>query len=160
MASRNSCLEFMGGWLAAKEVASRGLTTRWTFLFMARPNLHNVLYARIPTVLIVCLLVFLVTVAIAPMSKLFVAIAIAVGMLDSLISMEELTGGNRLSWLSIPVILIGDFFAYAVSFGAISTTQSWALILQFVAIVFFTESLVIVLFRSRLEAFNAQRKTR
>ena len=110
--------------------------------------------------LIVCLLVFLVTVAIAPMSKLFVAIAIAVGMLDSLISMEELTGGNRLSWLSIPVILIGDFFAYAVSFGAISTNQSWPLILQFVAIVFFTESLVIVLFRSRLEAFNAQRKTR
>jgi len=50
------------------------------------------------------------------MSKLFMAIAIAVGMIASLISMEELTGGNRLSWLSIPVILIGDFFAYAISF--------------------------------------------
>ena len=84
--------------------------------FMARPNLHHVLYARIPTVLIVCLLVFFLTVAVAPMSKLFMAIAIAVGMIASLISMEELTGGNRLSWLSIPVILIGDFFAYAISF--------------------------------------------
>lgn len=125
---------------------------------MPRPNLHNVLYARIPTVLVVCLLVFLVTIAIAPMSKLFAAIAIAVGLLDSLISMEELTGGNRLSWLSVPLILIGDFFAYALSFQATTWTQSWALILQFVAIVFFTESLVIVLLRSRLEKFCAQKK--
>jgi len=86
-----------------------------------------------------------------------VAIALVVGLLDSLIAMEELTGGNRLSWLSIPVILVGDFFAYAISFEATSRTQSWALMLQFVAIVIFTESLIIVLLRTRLEAFAAQK---
>ena len=127
---------------------------------MARPNIHSVLYARIPAVLLLCVLVFIVTVAIAPMSKLFLAVAIGVGILDAMISMEEVTGGNRLSWLSIPVILGGEFFAYAVSFDATTRTQSWALILQFLSVVFFTESLVIILLRSRLEAFNAGRNTR
>ena len=127
---------------------------------MAKPNLRSVLYRRIPIVLTVCSLVLLVTAFISPISKFFITVAIAVGVLDSIISMEELTGGKRLSWLSLPLILIGDFFAYSVSFEATSRTQSWALMLQFVALVFFTESLVIVLFRSRLEAFHAQRKTR
>ena len=127
---------------------------------MARPNIHSFLYARIPAVLLLCVLVFIVTVAIAPMSKLFLAVAFGVGIFDAMISMEELTGGNRLSRLSIPVILGGDFFAYAVSFDATTRAQSWALILQFLSVVFFTESLVIILLRSRLEAFNAGRNTR
>jgi hypothetical protein len=87
---------------------------------MVRRNLHNVLYTRIPIVLVVCLLVLLVTVAITPFSTLFVVLAVCVGLLDSLISMEELAGGTPLSWLSIPLILAGDFFAFAISFGTTS----------------------------------------
>ena len=94
------------------------------------------------------------------MSKLFVGIAIALGMIFSLISMEELTGGRGLSWLELPIILIGDFFARAVSFDAITWSQSWALTLQFVAAVFFTESIVLALLRSRLERFNAERSVK
>jgi thiamine transporter ThiT len=94
------------------------------------------------------------------MSKLFVAIAIALGMILSLVSMEELTGGSGLSWLELPIIIIGDFFARAISFDATTWGQSWALTLQFVAAVFFTESVVITLLRSRLERFNAERNVR
>ena len=55
------------------------------------------------------------TVIIAPMSKLFIAIAVALGVILSLISIEEMTGGDGLSWLALPIILIGDFFARVVS---------------------------------------------
>ena len=127
---------------------------------MTKRSLHNVLFSYIKGVLVVSLIILVITVVIAPMSKLFVAIAIALGMILSLVSMEELTGGSGLTWLELPVILIGDFFARAISFDATTWGQSWALTLQFVAAVFFTESVVIALFRSRLERFNAERNVR
>ena len=94
------------------------------------------------------------------MSKLFVAIAIALGVILSLVSMEELTGGRGLSWLALPIILIGDFSARAISFDATTRSQSWALTLQFVSAVLFTESVVLVLLRSRLERFNAEKSVK
>ena len=78
---------------------------------MTKRSLHNLLYSYVNGVLVVCLVVLVVTVLIAPMSKLFVAIAIALGVILSLVSMEELTGGRGLSWLALPIILIGDFSA-------------------------------------------------
>jgi len=125
---------------------------------MTKRSLHNVVYSHVNGVLLVCLGILVATVIIAPMSKLFVAIAIALGVVLSLVSMEELTGGRVLSWLELPIILIGDLFARVVSFEAVTRRQSWALTLQFVAAVFFTESIVLVLVRSRLERFNAERR--
>jgi hypothetical protein len=58
------------------------------------------------------------------MSKLFVVIAIALGVILSLVSMEEVTGGRGLSWLELPIILIGDFFARAISFDSTTRSQS------------------------------------
>ena len=49
------------------------------------------------------------------MSKLLIAIALALGVILSLVSIEEMTGGDGLSWLALPIILIGDFFARVVS---------------------------------------------
>ena len=82
------------------------------------------------------------------------------GLALSLVSMEEMTGGRGLSWLELLIILIGDLFARLVSFGATTTSQSWALSLQFVAAVFLTESIVLILLRSRLERFNAERSVK
>ena len=104
---------------------------------MTKRSLHNLLYSYVNGVLVVCLVVLVVTVLIAPMSKLFVAIAIALGLILSLVSMEELTGGRGLSWLALPIILIGDFFARAISFDATTRSQSWALTLQFVSTVLY-----------------------
>jgi hypothetical protein len=56
------------------------------------------------------------TFVIAPISKFFLAVAIAVGIIDSLISMEELTGGKVLSWLSLALILIVGFCANSAFF--------------------------------------------
>jgi len=94
------------------------------------------------------------------MSKLFVAIAMALGVMLSLVSMEELIGGRGLSWLELPIILIGDFLARVVSYEAVTRAQSWALTVQFVAVVFLTESIVLVLVRSQLERFNAERSVK
>ena len=127
---------------------------------MTKRSLHNVLYSHVNGVIVVCLVILVATVTIAPMSKLFVAIAIALGLILSLVSMEEITGGRGLSWLELPIILIGDLFARVISFGATTTSQSWALSLQFVAAVFFAESIVLVLLRSRLERFNAEKNSR
>jgi len=127
---------------------------------MTNRSFHNVLYSHVKGVLLVCLAILVATVIIAPMSKLFVTIAVVLGVILSLVSMEELTGGRGLSWLGVPVILIGDFFARAVSFDATTSSQSWALTLQFVAAVFFAQSIVLALLRSRLERFNAERSAR
>ena len=127
---------------------------------MTKRSLHNVLYSHVNGVLVVCLVILVTTIIIAPMSKLFVAIAMALGVVFSLVSMEELTAGRGLSWLELPIILVGDFFARAVSFDAITRSQSWALTLQFVAAVFFTESIVLALLRSRLERFNTERSVK
>jgi len=127
---------------------------------MAKRSLHNVLYSHVNGVLVVCLVILVITLIIAPLSKLFLAIAIALGVILSLVSMEEMTGGSGLSWLELPIILIGDLFARVISFGATTTSQTWALSLQFVAAVFFAESIVLVLLRSRLKRFNAERNAR
>ena len=50
----------------------------------------------------------LVTLALAPLSKLFIVLAIALVFFDSISSMEELTGGKELKRISIPVIIVGD----------------------------------------------------
>jgi len=129
-------------------------------LLMTKRSLHNVLYSHDNGVIGVCLAILVTTIIIAPLSKLFVAIAIALGLALSLVSMEEMTGGRGLSWLELLIILIGDLFARLVSFGATTTSQSWALSLQFVAAVFLTESIVLILLRSRLERFNAERSVK
>lgn len=127
---------------------------------MKKLTLNSVLYRRIPIALVVYLLVLIATLFIAPISKLFLAVAVGVGILHSLVSMEELTGGKGLSWLSLPLILITYVFANSVFFEGTSKAESWALMFQFIGVVFLTESLVIILFRSPLEAFMAQRKRR
>jgi len=129
-------------------------------LLMTKRSLHNVLYSHVNGVIVVCLVILVATAIIAPLSKLFVTIAIGLGLILSLVSIEEMTGGRGLSWLELPIILIGDLFARVISFGATTTGQSWALSLQFLAAVFFTESIVLVLLRSRLERFNTERNAR
>jgi hypothetical protein len=127
---------------------------------MPRLSLQKVLFGHVRGVMVVCLVILIITFVIAPVSKLFIAVAIILGLVLSLTSMEELTGGSGLSWLAVPIIVIADFFARAISFDATTRGQSWALTLQFVAAVFFTESIVLALMRSRLERFNAERRIR
>jgi len=53
---------------------------------------------------------------VAPVSKVFIGVALGLGILDSLSTMEELTGGREIFLFSIPVMLAGDFFLQLVLF--------------------------------------------
>ena len=81
----------------------------------------------------------------------YLAIALAVGILYSVISIEELTGG--LSALSIPILVIGQSFALDVAFGSVTGLGQWIPAAQFLAIVLSTDVAVAILFRSHIETF-------
>ena len=109
--------------------------------------------------LVICLGAFIATVFVTPMSKLFILIAVGIGLIGSLILMEELTGGNRLSWLFVPLIILGDNIAKDVSFDVRTRGESWALSLQFVSLIILTEAIVLLVFRSRMERFVQSKGT-
>ena len=102
--------------------------------------------------------VIFVSVWFVPIAKLFVGAAVVLGMLHSLSTMEELTGGRELTWLSVPVVLVGDGFLTAWSFAGLALVQNMILFLQFLAVIVITESVIVFLLRSKLETFCARRR--
>ena len=87
----------------------------------------------------------------------FIGVAVGLGMLDSLSTMEELTGGREIFLFSIPVMLAIDFFLQLILFAPTTIAEKVALYIQFASVVVLTESTIVFLLRSRLEEFCARR---
>ena len=94
---------------------------------------------------------------VAPVSMVFIAVAFGLGMLGSLSTIEELTGGREILLFSVPVMLAGDFFLQLILFGPTTLAQKVAHYAQFASIIVLTESTIVFLLRSRLEEFCARR---
>src|ERR1051326_3655395 len=115
-----------------------------------KPSLHHILFLRMPLVLGICLLVFVVTLFLLPFSIAYVSIALAAGLVHAIISIDELTGGKTFVYFSMPIIIIGQFLAWAVAFGDLPGLRRWALAAQFMAVVLSTDSALTIVFRSRI----------
>ena len=105
----------------------------------------------------VSLLVILVTAWFVPISTVFIGAGVVLGILHSLSTMEELTGGRELTWISTPVVLAGDAFLTAWSFVGMTLIQNMILFLQFLAVIVVTEAVIVFLLRSKLETFCVKR---
>ena len=92
-------------------------------------------------------------------SKVLVGAAVIFGALHSLSTMEELTGGRELTWITLPLILAGDGFLTLWAFPGESFFQNSALFLQFLAIVMLSESVMVFMMRTRLQTFCERRQT-
>jgi hypothetical protein len=115
-------------------------------------SLHKFLYARAPLALSICAPLFLLTLFFTPFSALYLTITAVVGLILSVISIDELTGGRTLSWLDYPILLVGGYVAEIVSFR--TTNGAWlALVIQYLLLVFSVELAVIIIFRQRIERF-------
>jgi hypothetical protein len=74
----------------------------------------------------------------------------AVGLFDAIISVDELTGGKTLSWLSLPLLMAGQIIAaYIAGLNA----NSFGLIIQFFLVVCCVELVIVMVFRARIERF-------
>jgi hypothetical protein len=122
---------------------------------MMRPrklSLHRFLFVRAPLALAICASLFLLTLFFTPLSALYLAITATVGLILSVISIDELTEGRTLSWLDYPLLLIGGYAAEIVSFR--DTHGVWlALVIQYLLLVFSVELAVIIIFRQKIERF-------
>ena len=119
-----------------------------------KPSLHHILFLRMPVALTICLSVLVVTLFLVPFSISYLSIALAVGVVHAIISIDELTGGKIFIHFSMPIIVVGQFFAWAVAFGEASGLRRWALVAQFLAVVLSTDSALTIMFRSRIESFT------
>ena len=115
-----------------------------------RPNIHNVLYRQAPVALAVLGSIFIVTLPVVPFSYIYLSVSIIVGLLDSVISIDEITGGHFFSWLSLPLLMVGQIVA--AYFGGVNA-DSWRLILQFIVLVYSVELAVVIVFRRYIERF-------
>jgi hypothetical protein len=119
-----------------------------------RPNLHNVLHKRIPILLSVCVALLLLTLVSARVSFIYLAVRVIVGLLDAVISADELTGGKFLSVFSLPLLIIGGFVAEIIS----DTRASFGLTMQYMLVVFCVDMTIVLLFRGHIERFVARRR--
>jgi hypothetical protein len=117
-----------------------------------KPSLHHILFLRMPLALAICSAGFLATLFFVPFSITYVAVALVVGVVHTIVSIDELTGGRTLTYFSLPIITIGHFIARAVAFGDVMGSR-WALAAQFMAIVLSTDSALTIMFRSSIESF-------
>jgi hypothetical protein len=131
------------------------------FFFMSarKYSPHQILYIRAPYALGVCLFFFTLTLFIAPFSLPCLGIALAVGLIASVISADELTGGKALSWLHVPLLVGGGYVAQIVAVGDSPRTE-WALILQYISLAFAVDLAVIILFRSKIMSFRQRKATK
>jgi len=125
-----------------------------------KPSLHHILFLRMPLALGICLLVFVVTLFFLPFSITYVSIAVAVGVVHAIISIDELTGGKTFVYFSMPIIIIGQLLAWGVAFGDLSGLRHWALVAQFMAVVLSTDSALTIMLRSRIENFSGRKLSR
>src|SRR5215203_799609 len=96
-------------------IARRLIRALDIFVFMKR-SLYRTFRIRSLRLIALSLIIILVTLMVAPVSKVFIGVALGLGILDSLSTMEELTGGREIFLFSIPVMLAGDFFLQLVLF--------------------------------------------
>ena|ERR1051325_8233141 len=122
-----------------------------------KPTLHHILFLRMPLALFVCSSAAVITFFFVPFSAFFVAIAVVVGVIHAIISIDELTGGKALSYFSLPMIIVAYFLASAFSFGGVSGPRRWLLPAHFMAIVLSTDSALTIMFRTRIEHFCNRR---
>jgi len=115
-----------------------------------RPNPHNFLYGHAPVALGVLGAIFLLTLPLVPFSLIYLSVSILVGLIDSIISIDEITGGKLFSWLSVPLLMVGQIMA---AYFAGLNADSWRLMLQFIVLVFCVELLIVIIFRRRIERF-------
>jgi len=119
-----------------------------------RPNLHSALHKRIPIMLVICGTLLLLTLILSRFSYVFVGIGIVVGLLDAVISADELTGGKILSVFSFPLLIAGGIVAEIIS----DMRGSFGLYTQYMLVVFCIDMTVILLFRRQIERFVAARR--
>ena len=101
--------------------------------------------------------VIIISLLFTPFSKLFIGAGVALGALLSLSTIEELTGGRELTWLTIALAISGDLFLTSWSFAGIGFLQRVILFVQLLAVIVVTESVILLLFSSRLRNFCARR---
>jgi len=116
-----------------------------------KSNPHHIFSLPKVISLAICLPALGITLFFLPFSMTYLAIALAVGILYSVISIEELTGG--LSALSIPILVIGQSFASDIAFGNVTGSRQLIPAAQFLAIVLSTDAVVAISFRSHIETF-------
>jgi len=104
--------------------------------------------------LVICGTLLLLTLILSRFSYVFVGIGIVVGLLDAVISADELTGGKILSVFSFPLLIAGGIVAEIIS----DTRASFGLYTQYMLVVFCIDMTVILLFRRQIERFVAARR--
>jgi hypothetical protein len=124
---------------------------------MTDQSLHRTFILWPLRLLVISVVVILATLCVVPVSKLFIGAGVLLGILHSLSTMEELTGGRELNWISTPVVLAGDAFLTVYAFAGITFVQSIVVFLQFLAVIILSESVVIYLLHSKLQTFCARR---
>lgn len=115
-------------------------------------SLRQILYVRTPLILAISLPVFILTLFFAPISIPYLIFAVVSGLLFSVISIEELTGGTELSWLELPIIIGGELLSRKLFYGD-TYAAWWALFIRFLAIIFAIDSALTIMLRSRIEKF-------
>ena|ERR1043166_10206496 len=120
-----------------------------------RPNLHDILHRRLYITLAACGTLLILTLLFTRFSFVYFAVGVAVGLVDSVISIDELTGGKMLSVFSLPLLIGGGFVAELIS----KTDASFGLAMQYMLFVFCVDLLISLLFRRQIERFVARRRS-
>lgn len=120
-----------------------------------RPNLHDILHRRLYITLTVCVTLFIATLLFSGFSFIFCAVGVGVGLVDSVIEIDELTGGKMLSPFSLPLLFAGGFIATIIS----NTWPSFGLEMQYMLVVFCVDCIVTLIFRGPIERFVARRRS-
>jgi len=108
-----------------------------------RPNLHDILHRRLYITLTLCVTLLIITLLFSGFSIVFCAIGVGVGLVDSVIQIDELTGGKMLSPFSLPLLFAGGFIAALISNG----WPSFGLEMQYTLVVFCVDLIVTLIFR-------------
>jgi hypothetical protein len=122
---------------------------------LMRPNLHDILHRRLYITLGLCVTLLIVTLLSSGFSIVYCAIGVAVGLVDSVIEIDELTGGKIFSAFSLPLLFAGGFVAALVS----KTGPTFGLEMQYMLVVFCVDMLVTLFFRGPIERFVARRRS-
>ena len=83
-------------------------------------------------------------------SWVYLVIATTVGLVDAVISIDEITGGKMLSWLSLPLLMVGQIVA---AYNAGLNLDSLGLMVQFFLVVCCVELVLVMALRARIERF-------
>lgn len=120
-------------------------------------NLHRTFVLWPVRLVIISSALVIISLWFTPFSKLFFGAGVMLGALLSLSTIEELTGGRELMWVSIPVALAGDVLLTSWSFPDLAFVQRLILFLQLLAVIVLTESVIILVLSARLRSFCARR---